>query len=63
MMVRWVHGWVDGWMDGWAVQMQELILSKMFHVKLGNSHALAWGRAGSPQSLLLPSSGKILRTF
>lgn len=35
-------------MDGWAFQMQGLILGEMFHVMLGNSHALAWGRAEFP---------------
>lgn len=40
--------WVGGWVDGWAFQMQGLILGEMFHVKLGNSHALAQGRAESP---------------
>ena len=32
--------------------MKELILCKLLHMKLGNSHALTWGGAEPPQSLL-----------
>lgn len=53
-----MDGWADRRVDGWALQMQELILCEMLHMKLGNSHALALGRAESPPPLP-PSGAKV----